>query len=70
MELADRSAGIPHDHYPLLQRLAAAGLPTENGIGVIESWDGENQVADDYRIAYHRDHINAMKAAMFEDGRR
>jgi beta-glucosidase/6-phospho-beta-glucosidase/beta-galactosidase len=25
-------------------------------------------VADDYRIAYHRDHINAMKAAMFEDG--
>ncbi|HGA2975912.1 TPA: glycoside hydrolase family 1 protein [Klebsiella aerogenes] len=43
-------------------------FPIENGIGVIESWDGENQVADDYRIAYHRDHINAMKAAMFEDG--
>jgi 6-phospho-beta-glucosidase len=25
-------------------------------------------VADDYRIAYHRDHINAMKEAIFEDG--
>ena len=45
-------------------------FPIENGIGVIESWDGENPVADDYRIAYHRDHINAMKEAMFEDGAR
>ncbi|HBM3225324.1 TPA: glycoside hydrolase family 1 protein [Klebsiella oxytoca] len=43
-------------------------FPIENGIGVIESWDGVNQVADDYRIAYHRDHINAMKEAIFDDG--
>lgn len=43
-------------------------FPIENGIGVIESWDGENMIADDYRIAYHRDHINAMKEAIFEDG--
>ncbi|GHD92831.1 6-phospho-beta-glucosidase [Pseudocitrobacter faecalis] len=43
-------------------------FPIENGIGVIESWDGETPVADDYRIAYHRDHINAMKEAIFEDG--
>jgi 6-phospho-beta-glucosidase len=43
-------------------------FPIENGIGVIESWDGETQIADDYRIAYHRDHINAMKEAIFEDG--
>ncbi|MFR6579958.1 MAG: family 1 glycosylhydrolase, partial [Klebsiella pneumoniae] len=43
-------------------------FPIENGIGVIESWDGEHPIADDYRIAYHRDHINAMKAAIFEDG--
>lgn len=43
-------------------------FPIENGIGVIESWDGVNPVEDDYRIAYHRDHINAMKDAMFEDG--
>lgn len=43
-------------------------FPIENGIGVIESWDGVNQVADDYRIAYHRNHINAMKEAIFDDG--
>ncbi len=43
-------------------------FPIENGIGVIESWDGENMIEDDYRIDYHREHINAMKAAIFEDG--
>lgn len=43
-------------------------FPIENGIGVIESWDGENMIEDDYRIAYHRDHIQAMKDAMFIDG--
>lgn len=43
-------------------------FPIENGIGVIEAWDGVNPVDDDYRIDYHRDHINAMKAAIFEDG--
>ncbi|EPB6869433.1 glycoside hydrolase family 1 protein [Enterobacter asburiae] len=43
-------------------------FPIENGIGVIESWDGVNPIEDTYRIDYHRAHINAMKEAMFEDG--
>ena len=43
-------------------------FPNENGIGVQEEWDGENEIQDDYRIAYHRDHINAMKDAVREDG--
>ena len=43
-------------------------FPIENGIGVIESWDGVNPVEDSYRIAYHRDHIQAMKEAIFSDG--
>ncbi|EGT5682874.1 glycoside hydrolase family 1 protein [Cronobacter turicensis] len=43
-------------------------FPIENGIGVIEQWDGVHPIEDDYRIAYHRDHINAMKAAITEDG--
>ena len=43
-------------------------FPIENGIGVIESWDGVTPIADDYRIWYHRDHIEAMKQAIFEDG--
>ncbi|MCL9671872.1 glycoside hydrolase family 1 protein [Citrobacter sp. MNAZ 1397] len=43
-------------------------FPIENGIGVIETWDGVNPINDDYRIAYHRDHLQAMKDAIFEDG--
>ncbi|QNO14056.1 glycoside hydrolase family 1 protein [Alkalicella caledoniensis] len=40
----------------------------ENGIGVQENWDGVNEIQDDYRIAYHRDHIQAMKDAIAFDG--
>ena len=43
-------------------------FPIENGIGVIEEWDGVNPIDDEYRIAYHRDHLQAMQDAMFEDG--
>jgi len=43
-------------------------FPIENGIGVIESWDGKNEIQDDYRIAYHREHLQAMKDAIFIDG--
>jgi len=42
-------------------------FPIENGIGVIENYDG-TEIQDDYRIKYHRDHIQAMKDAIFEDG--
>jgi len=40
----------------------------ENGIGVQEEWDGENEIQDDYRISYHRDHIQALKDSVAEDG--
>lgn len=43
-------------------------FPIENGIGIREQWDGEHEIQDDKRIEYHRDHIKAMKDAMFEDG--
>ncbi|WP_391557662.1 6-phospho-beta-glucosidase [Robertmurraya sp.] len=39
----------------------------ENGLGAIDSPDENFYVEDDYRIAYHREHIKAMKAAI-EDG--
>ena len=42
-------------------------FPIENGIGVREDFDG-SEIQDDYRIKYHRDHIQAMKDAIFEDG--
>lgn len=43
-------------------------FPIENGIGVQEEWDGEHMIEDDYRIEYHRAHIQAMKDAMETDG--
>lgn len=43
-------------------------FPIENGIGVIESWDGVNEIEDDYRIDYHREHFKAMFAARDIDG--
>lgn len=43
-------------------------FPIENGIGCREQWDGKHMIEDDVRIAYHHDHIKAMKDAMFEDG--
>ncbi|MFV0255244.1 MAG: glycoside hydrolase family 1 protein [Erysipelotrichaceae bacterium] len=43
-------------------------FPIENGIGVIETWDGKNMIQDTYRIEYHRDHIQAMIDAQHEDG--
>ena len=39
-------------------------FPIENGVGVREEWDGEHEIADDYRIKYHRDHIQALKDAV------
>lgn len=43
-------------------------FPIENGIGVIEKWDGEKLIEDDYRIEYMRDHIQALKDAVTIDG--
>ena len=42
-------------------------FPVENGLGVREQYDGK-PINDDYRIAYHRAHLQALKAAYGEDG--
>lgn len=42
-------------------------FPIENGLGVREKYDG-SEIQDDYRINYMRDHIQAMKDAILEDG--
>lgn len=52
----------------LYKRGGVPVFPIENGIGVIETWDGENPIQDDYRIEYHRDHLKALKDAMELDG--
>lgn len=43
-------------------------FPIENGIGVIEFWDGINPIQDNYRIDYHFKHLNALKKAVEVDG--
>lgn len=52
----------------IYQRYNVPVFPIENGIGLREEWDGQHEIQDDLRIAYHRDHILAMKAAIEEDG--
>lgn len=42
-------------------------FPIENGIGIRETFDG-NMIQDDYRIDYHRRHIQVLKDAIFNDG--
>lgn len=42
-------------------------FPIENGLGATEEYTG-TEIQDDYRINYLRDHIQAMKDAIFEDG--
>ncbi len=39
-------------------------FPIENGIGVREVWDGQHPIQDDYRISYHRAHLQQLKAAV------
>ena len=43
-------------------------FPAENGIGAFEKWHGTGRIEDDYRIAYHKDHINEMMKAIQIDG--
>lgn len=52
----------------MYQRYRLPVFPIENGVGVQEEWDGENQIADDYRIEYHREHLKAMYDAIELDG--
>ncbi len=40
----------------------------ENGLGAVDTPDEEGYVEDDYRIAYMREHIKAMKDAVEIDG--
>lgn len=52
----------------MYQRYQLPVFPIENGVGVQEEWDGVKEIQDDYRIAYHKEHLKAMYEAMHEDG--
>ena len=40
----------------------------ENGLGAVDTIEPDGTIVDDYRIDYLRQHIEAMKAAVEEDG--
>lgn len=40
----------------------------ENGLGAVDQKDDDNQIHDQYRINYLRDHIVQMKKAVINDG--
>lgn len=42
-------------------------FPIENGIGIRENYHGK-EIDDDLRIRYHKEHIQALKDAMYIDG--
>lgn len=52
----------------LYNRYQVPVFPIENGIGLEEHWDGTNEINDQERIKFHRNHIKAMRAAINEDG--
>ncbi|WP_265455753.1 glycoside hydrolase family 1 protein [Enterococcus sp. HY326] len=52
----------------MYQRYRLPVFPIENGVGVQEEWDGSNPIDDQYRIDYHKNHLQAMYDAMFIDG--
>lgn len=52
----------------LYNRYQLPVFPIENGIGLRENWDGQTLIQDDRRIAYLKQHIQALKDAMFKDG--
>ena len=43
-------------------------MVVENGLGMIDKKEADGAVHDDYRINYLRDHIQAMKDAVEQDG--
>ena len=61
-------AGFRIALHAIYHRCHLPVFPIENGIGVRETWDGIHMIEDDYRIAYHREHIKAMLDAMEIDG--
>ncbi|WP_196595342.1 glycoside hydrolase family 1 protein [Pectinatus frisingensis] len=61
-------AGFRNVLNKMYQRYRIPVFPIENGIGVREKWDGENIIEDDYRIKYHKEHIDAMLKAINKDG--
>ncbi|GAB7258643.1 hypothetical protein DaDZ19_03080 [Dickeya ananatis] len=60
--------GLRHALVTLYERYEVPLFIVENGLGAIDKPDANGVCQDDYRIDYLRSHIEAMKAAVWEDG--
>lgn len=60
--------GLRNSLNQLFDRYQKPLFIVENGLGAKDIPDENGYVEDDYRIAYHREHIKAMKEAVEEDG--
>lgn len=60
--------GLRYALVTLYERYEVPLFIVENGLGAIDKPDANGVCQDDYRIDYLRSHIEAMKAAVWEDG--
>lgn len=52
----------------IFDRYQAPIMIVENGLGANDAFDGKNQIEDDYRISYLKEHIKAIDQSINEDG--
>lgn len=52
----------------IYQRYHLPVFSIENGIGVKETWNDQDEIQDDYRIEYIKYHLMELKKAIYEDG--
>ncbi|WP_035339532.1 MULTISPECIES: 6-phospho-beta-glucosidase [Dickeya] len=60
--------GLRYALLSLYERYEVPLFIVENGLGALDEPDENGVCQDDYRIDYLRSHIEAMKAAVWEDG--
>ncbi|QOL13093.1 6-phospho-beta-glucosidase [Dickeya dianthicola] len=60
--------GLRYALTTLYERYEVPLFIVENGLGAIDKPDANGVCQDDYRIDYLRSHVDAMKAAVWEDG--
>lgn len=61
---AEDPTGLQHFLEKIYDRYEVPLMVVENGLGAIDQVGDDGVVHDDYRIAYHRNHIKAMSQAI------
>ena len=58
--------GLKYNLHAIYDRYQVPILIVENGIGAIDQLESDYSIHDDYRIAYHKQHIEKMAEAVAE----